>query len=57
MSDFVLHTNNPIDEDPDEVVKRFESLPPNVTPLMAASGLLIKPKYIIEKPKVTRKRG
>jgi len=43
---------NVLSEDPDIVVERFKNLPPGVSPLMAASGLLIVPKYIaLEKQK------
>jgi hypothetical protein len=32
------------------VVERFRNLPPGITPLMAASGLVVKPIQIIGRP-------
>lgn len=32
--------------DPDAVVEKFRNLPPGVTPLMAATGIMTAPDYI-----------
>jgi hypothetical protein len=50
MSQVLFGMPSLLSEDPDVVVERFKNLPPGVTPLMAASGLIVAPTFIANSP-------